>query len=412
MIYTSQFFREHLEQIIMPFWLTKAVDRENGGVFTCFSNDGTTMLSRDKFVWSQGRWLWLLARSLNMAKAGKLTADIEDLYILTKQTYQFLHKHAFLDNGNAVYLLTETGSKKYFADFQDHDISFFADCFLVLGFGEWARASQSQDLFSEALALYQRICHRLESGDVRSEPYPIPTGCTPHARPMIMLNVAQELVGVAAALKRPEATQLDQQATQYMQTIMMKFRQPDGRLVEIIGECDASVLEQHCTPGHAIESMWFVMAQAHKNQDTETINQAVETIKVMFDMGWDEAHGGLLRFVDHQGDSPRGTPTSAFEEAILASWDTKLWWVHSETVYAALLAYHLTGDTTLLTLFERICDYTFQTFPNPDTAVGEWIQICNRQGTPHSEFVALPVKDPYHIYRNLLLCLDIPNLQP
>jgi N-acylglucosamine 2-epimerase len=408
--YDKQFFKQHLEQVIMPFWLTRAADRKHGGVFTCFSNDGTTMLSRDKFVWSQGRWLWLLARTLKMARAGHVNADIKDIYALGEQTYTFLHDHAFLENGNAVYLLTETGDKKFFADFDDHDISFFVDCFVVLGFAEWASATADVAIYQEALSLYQRIRQRLEVGNIRSEPYPIPAGCSPHARPMIMLNVAQELASAAEALVQPEAAELDQHATQYMHTIMGKFRQADGRLVEIIGECDAPVLEQHCTPGHAIESMWFVMAQAHKHQDGGTIQQAVKTIETMFNLGWDQQHGGLLRFVTADGLPPQGEPINAFEKAILASWDTKLWWVHSETVYATLLAYSLTGNDTLLKLFERICDYTFNTFPNPDTAVSEWIQICNRQGAPHGEFVALPVKDPYHIYRNLLLCLDLPNL--
>lgn len=395
----------------MPFWLTRAADRENGGVFTCFSNDGMTMLSRDKFVWSQGRWLWLLARTLKMAKAGQVTADIEDIHTLAEQTYTFLHQHAFLDNGNAVYLLTETGDKKFFADFVEHDISFFVDCFLVLGFAEWASATGDIAIYREALALYQRIRHRLDIGNIRSEPYPIPIGCTPHARPMIMLNVSQELANVAAALVQPEANDIDRHATEYMHTIMGEFRQADGRLVEILGECSAPVLEQHCTPGHAIESMWFVMTQAHKHQDNETIQQAVETIETMYNLGWDQQHGGLLRFVTLEGLPPQGTPTNAFEEAILTSWNTKLWWVHSEAVYATLLAYTLIGHDTFLSIFEHLCDYTFKTFPNPDTTVGEWIQICNRQGIPHDKFVALPVKDPYHIYRNLLLCVDLLSLQ-
>ncbi len=395
----------------MPFWLTRAADKEHGGVFTCFSNDGATMLSRDKFVWSQGRWLWLLGRTLRMARAGQVDADIEDIRHLGEQTYTFLHQHAFLDNGNAVYLLSEKGDKKFFADFTEHDISFFVDCFLVLGFSEWARATANVAIYQEAVALYQRIRQRLEGGNIRSEPYPIPAGCTPHARPMIMLNVAQELASTAEALQQPEAATIDQQATAYMHTIMAKFRQDDGKVVEIIGECGASVLEQHCTPGHAIESMWFVMTQAHKHQDTDTIQRAIETIETMFALGWDQQHGGLLRFVTRESLPPQGTASNAFEEAILASWDTKLWWVHSETVYATLLAYHLTGHNRLLTLFERICDYTFNTFPHSDPTVSEWTQICNRQGMPHNKFVALPVKDPYHIYRNLLLCVDLLESQ-
>ena len=66
-----------------------------------------------------------------------------------------------------------------------------------------------------------------------------------------------------------------------------------------------------------------------------------------------------------------------------------------------------TGDPELLSWFERIKDYTFSTFPNPDRSVGEWIQIRTREGDPQDKVVALPVKDPYHIIRNVLLIIEL-----
>jgi N-acylglucosamine 2-epimerase len=48
-----------------------------------------------------------------------------------------------------------------------------------------------------------------------------------------------------------------------------------------------------------------------------------------------------------------------------------------------------------------------RTFPHPDPAVGEWIQIRDRAGRPLEQVVALPVKDPYHIARNLLQLLAL-----
>lgn len=51
--------------------------------------------------------------------------------------------------------------------------------------------------------------------------------------------------------------------------------------------------------------------------------------------------------------------------------------------------------------------YTFDTFPNPDTEVGEWIQIRDRQGRPQNKVVALPVKDPFHVMRALILIVDL-----
>jgi N-acylglucosamine 2-epimerase len=57
--------------------------------------------------------------------------------------------------------------------------------------------------------------------------------------------------------------------------------------------------------------------------------------------------------------------------------------------------------------FDRVWQYTLATFPNPDSQVGEWIQIRDRKGAPLERVVALPVKDPYHIARNLLQVIEL-----
>ena len=37
----------------------------------------------------------------------------------------------------------------------------------------------------------------------------------------------------------------------------------------------------------------------------------------------------------------------------------------------------------------------------------EWIQIRTREGYPQEKVVALPVKDPYHIIRNVILIIEL-----
>lgn len=91
----------------------------------------------------------------------------------------------------------------------------------------------------------------------------------------------------------------------------------------------------------------------------------------------------------------------------LSGWDDKLWWVHSEALYTTLLCYARSGDPGFLDWHDRIFAYTFRTFPNPDPEVREWIQIRRRDGSPQEKTVALPVKDPYHIARNLVLLLEL-----
>jgi N-acylglucosamine 2-epimerase len=81
------------------------------------------------------------------------------------------------------------------------------------------------------------------------------------------------------------------------------------------------------------------------------------------------------------------------------SWSNKLWWVHSEALYALVLAFEHTRDPWFLDAYWKYHEYVFRTFPNPDPAIGEWIQIRDRAGRPEDKVVALPVKDPYHITR-------------
>jgi len=61
---------------------------------------------------------------------------------------------------------------------------------------------------------------------------------------------------------------------------------------------------------------------------------------------------------------------------------------------------------------DKLFDYTFTTFPNPDPDIREWIQIRRRDGAPQDKVVALPVKDPYHITRNLILILELLYRMP
>lgn len=93
-------------------------------------------------------------------------------------------------------------------------------------------------------------------------------------------------------------------------------------------------------------------------------------------------------------------------QQLMAGWGDKLWWVHSEALYATLLFGERTDDQELRQWYDRIFEYTFRVFPNPDREVREWVQIMDRQGNPQNKVVALPVKDPFHITRNLIYILQ------
>lgn len=406
-----EFYRHHLEETILPFWMTNALDAEHGGVYTCFNNLGTELLSTDKFTWSQARFAWLMARAADLCDQDLLKGDAEQYLGVARATVEFLSDNVFLKNGHCAYLLTETGQKKEFKPGQGHDISFFADCFVILGFAEYARVARDKEVLERALRSYDLVTARLASGSVRSEPYPLPEGCRAHSFPMIMLNVSQELAQALTRFDHERSGEIHEKSSGYMETILADFYHEDGYIREII--CGAPgfencLLTNHITPGHAIESMWFVMHEAAGRERDDLVQKAASVVKRSLELGWDKEFGGILRFVNADGRSPQGAaPEGPFETLISETWDTKIWWPHSETLYATLLAYDLTGDEGFLDLHRRTYDYTFATFPNPNRELGEWIQIRDRYGKPLERVVGLPVKDPYHIMRNLMLLVEL-----
>ncbi|MFU8888890.1 MAG: AGE family epimerase/isomerase [Trueperaceae bacterium] len=402
----ATFYRDHLEHAVLPFWLRRA-DVDLGGVFTCLDNVTGERVSDDKFVWSQARWAWTMAHAARMAARGVLSLSHDLLLDRARTTADFLLRHAFLDDGAVAYLLSADGTKKEFVSGKGHDLSFFADGFVILALTGVARASGDDAYLERALMAYDALRVRLDRGAVRSEPYPLPNGCRAHAWPMIMLNVTQELERALRSVGHPRTEQLVRDGLADMDAVLA-FVRPDGLVQEVAcRDGRDTLLTRHVTPGHAIESMWFVLEQAARHGRDEVIDTAARVIAKSFDAGWDPEHGGLFRYVVPGGPEPTGPADGPFERLVLETWDTKIWWPHSETLYATLLAESLTGSSAFRDIHDRVHEYTFATFPNPDDGVGEWIQIRDRQGRPLDKVVGLPVKDPYHVTRNLLLLVEL-----
>lgn len=406
-----EFYKHHATRVLLPFWMDRALDERNGGVYTCFNNVGDKLISTDKYTWSQGRSVWVLSRLFSLCAENTLSWAPEKCLQQARKTVEFLRDHAILENSNCAFLLSETGEKKESVPGEGFDTSFYADCFVIIGFAEYARVARDDEILDLALRLYDSVIHRLERGNVRTEPYHIPEGYKSHSIPMIMLNTSQELRRALDSFAHQRISELRERSWSYAANIMGPFRLDDDTIAEMLpddGSPTDSILYRHVNPGHALESMWFVISEAVEQNWDESVYDAATVIKRALELGWDDEHGGLLRFVDRGGGEPKGRRIGEpYERLILETWDMKLWWPHSEALYATLLANEHTEDKDLLRLYKQVHEYTFRTFPNPDGQVGEWIQIRDRQGRPVEQQVALPVKDPYHILRSVLLIIEL-----
>jgi len=188
--------------------------------------------------------------------------------------------------------------------------------------------------------------------------------------------------------------------------IFDQFMGPDGAVMELRRSDDRAedtLMTRHINPGHTLEGLWMLLTVAARERNHFWLSRAHQAARRALERGWDEVHGGIFYYVDRDGGAPAGAAgASNYEAGVRTSWDTKLWWVHSEAIYATALSCRLSGDVRMREWFERIWEYAFWTFPQPDPTIGEWIQIRDRRGDPLERVVALPVKDPYHVARNLI----------
>lgn len=83
-------------------------------------------------------------------------------------------------------------------------------------------------------------------------------------------------------------------------------------------------------------------------------------------------------------------------------WDQKLWWVHIETSIALLKAYKLTKDKRCWEWFEKVHEYTWAHFADPE--YGEFFGYLNRQGNPLLTLKGGKWKGCYHVPRGMYQC--------
>ncbi|HKD08003.1 MAG TPA: AGE family epimerase/isomerase [Bryobacteraceae bacterium] len=376
----SQQYRALLADGIIPFWLRHGVDREFGGVLSCMTEDGV-VVSTEKYTWSQARFVWVVAALYNRFEPRAEFLEIAGRAI------GFLLANARDERGWFVFRTDRQGRHLEGAT------SIYADCFVAYGLVEYYRATGEERLLTLARDILYRVRERVEEPDfAETAPYKLRPGRRTHAIPMMLTLLADELAQTTGERS------IDAIAGEYAAQILNSFVRKERKLlVEFLSHDYRELPSNEGTfvmPGHAIESMWFILHWARRHGEREMIRRAVEVIRWHLEAGWDPEFGGIFLGIDAEGQAP-----------FLPNAEKKLWWPHTEALYALLLAHELTNEAWCLEWYERVHLWTFERFPIP--GVGEWRQRLDRQGRPTTDVIALPVKDPFHLPRAAILILQL-----
>ena len=411
------FYENELTNNILSFWLPRCLDQKNGGYFNCFDNRGKELISHDKYTWSQGRFVWVWSKLATM-DCGTFTQEQRAQFLeLAKSGRDFLMKHCLIgkDDWRCVFLMEEDGTPKYTEGYDQLDMSVYADCFVIAALGKYAEAADDKESYDFCKKLYESAVRRVRENSFHTLPYPLSPQYRAHGIPMILSNVTKEIYRAAELFDPDYVNTLRENLDGFTSDILDHFVDKNNVLHEIIlaenNKFFYNLLGQHANPGHTIEDMWFMVDAADILNKPDRIPAIAEIAKKAFENGWDKEFGGLLHFCAVNGGEPKGDTAGVEDEPMmkqtLSGWGDKLWWVHSEALYTSLLCYDRTGDEEFLAWYDKVFAYTFEKFPNPDREIREWVQILKRDGTPQDKVVALPVKDPYHITRNLVLIIEL-----
>ena len=372
---SSRYKRELLENCL-PFWLEHSQDKEYGGYFSCLNRDGS-VYDTDKFIWLQGREVWMFAMLYNNVEKNQQWLDC------AIQGAEFLKKYGHDENWDFYFSLDRKGNPLV----QPYNI--FSNTFACMAFAQLAKATGNDEYALIARRIFGRILERSSNPKGQwCKAYPGTRPMKDFALPMIICNMALEIEDILE-----DKSVLEQTIDTCLHEVFDVFYQPElGCMLENVSSVDGAPVDcfegREINPGHDLEALWFMMNLGVRRGDKALIEKCVEIALRVIERGWDKEFGGIYYFLD-----AKGVPQQKLE------WDQKLWWVHIESAIAMLKGYQLTGNEKCLEWFLKLDAYLWDNFK--DKEYPEWFGYLNRRGE-----VLLPLKGGkwkgcFHVPRGL-----------
>ena len=372
-------YRRELKDYVIPFWVKNSPDWEHGGTYTCLDRDGSVYDTK-KYIWLQGRSVWMFCRLYNTFEKDPKFLEIAELGLKN------IEKNAVDPKGRYYFSLTQEG-KPYFYQRKP-----YGAVFCMLAYLEYFNATGKAEYKQKAVDLFWNIKKWIEDPSLMDRPIlagiPKASGL---ADVMVLASMAIELAHVDddPAYKAVIAEALEKVQRHY---------DPQRRILREIVSLDGKDLSswpegRFFNPGHSIEVAWFILHLLRFKPDPKIEQMAFDVMEGSLELGWDKEFGGIFYFMDLENK-----PTLQLESSM------KLWWPHTEAIYALELAYLMTKDQKWLSWLQRVDEYTFSHFV--DHEYGEWFGYLDRYGKRTHTSKGGSYKGFFHVPRMLLMCVQ------
>lgn len=372
-------YREELLSSVMPFWLKNSLDTEHGGYFSCLDREGRVYDTK-KYMWVQGREVWMFSRLYN-------TLERKDEHLeAAKFGVDFIRKYGRDSQGRYYFSLNREG-KPFFYQRKP-----YAAVFCMLGLLEYHRTTGDAECLQESVDLFWRILEWIDDPGLIGRPVlPGQVRASSLANVMVAAAMAIELAAVDD----------DPRYLDVMRTALADVERhydPQRRILIENAPLDGTEMPawpeaRFFIPGHSIEVAWFILHLLEFVPSEKHKKLALDVLEGSMEFGWDKEFGGLYYFMDIEGK-----PVLQMEASM------KLWWPHTEALYAFILAYKVTGDERWLEHLRVVDAYTWDHYPDRD--YGEWFGYCDRRGNVTNTCKGGSYKGCFHVPRALLMSVQ------
>ncbi|MCL1938168.1 MAG: AGE family epimerase/isomerase [Candidatus Azobacteroides sp.] len=380
---------KELVEDILPYWMEKTADHENGGFYGRIDGMEQVHKQANKGAVMNARILWTFSAAYRILKDPQYLA-------MAERAFRYLLDH-FVDK--------EEGGIYWELDYRGNSVNtrkqIYAQGFALYGFSEFYRASGQTKALEESIRIFNLI--EKQAYDPRFGGYvealdrywqPIddmrlsahdanaPKSMNTH------LHILEPYTNLLRVWKNPD---LIKAQTQLIRNFCQNIVNPKTKHLDLFFDWEWRSQFDIVSYGHDIEAAWLLYEAAQTLGNPEWI-EMVQPLSIEI---VEAAYEGL---------QPDG---SMIYEKTSEGYDRdRHWWIQGETVVGSSYAYLISGNPKYLTIAKNCWKYIQRHIL--DKKNGEWVWSAYPDGRQnHTDDKAGFWKCPYH---NARMCMEVLSL--
>jgi mannobiose 2-epimerase len=378
----------HLREKILPFWINRMVDNEQGGFYGWADNNGKITKDAGKGAVMNTRILWTFSSAYSMFKDKKYLD-------MAKRSYNFIVDH-FVDkeNGGIYWMLDHKGNP------MESKKQIYAEAFAIYSFSEYYKATGNK----KALELAQDIFKLIEKHsfdpdrngyfEAYSRDWKILDDLRLSDKDINEKKTTNTHLHILEAYSNLLSTVHDEALLDRLVNLIDLFI---NRLINPVNNHLIMFFDEFWNPrsvkfsyGHDIETSWL-LTEAAKTTGSDLL---IEECRV--------ASNKIAETILKNGTAGDGSIYNEVKEDNMLD-DDRHWWPQAEGMVGFMNAYQHTGDEIFVEAVFKIWGFIKKYMIHPE--LGEWYFRVNKkyEPAPEEEFAG-PWKGPYH---NGRMCMEL-----